>query len=260
MDISIITICKNSADYILHTIESVLAQKKINYEYIIVDGKSIDGTVEIINHIKLSNPRMHFISEKDQGISDAMNKGASLAKGKLLFFLHSGDVLCGDDVLHNVYQSYCNFNWEWASGNLMLSRAGRVLHGIKYIPKNIKNIKNKNCIPHQSTFITNILFKKSGGFDISLEQAMDYHLWLRLKYSYNIDNFNLNQDIAIFDVDGESSSIIPLLIGNIGAHIRIRKISNDILLFNTIILITGVIYHWLKYRLKLILIVSIGKY
>lgn len=254
MDISIITICKNSVDSILRTIESVLSQKKINYEYIIVDGKSHDGTVEIINHITLGNSRVQFISEKDLGISDAMNKGASLAQGKLIFFLHAGDVLFGDYVLYYVYQSYRCSNWDWASGNLMLSRNGIVLDAIKYTPKNIKNIKVKNCIPHQSTFITNILFKKTGGFDISLKQAMDYHLWLRLKYIYKINNFNLNIDIAIFDVDGASSSLIPLLIGNVGAHARLKKISSDISWFHTIFLIVGVVYHWLKYRLRLIFI------
>ena len=248
MDISIVTICKNSEHNIQETIDSVLGQKDINYEYIIIDGKSSDKTVDIINSMISSNRRVKFISENDQGISEAMNKGGVLAQGKLLFFLHSGDVLCSDHVLFNVRESYCKFNWNWASGNLILTRRGKLIQGIKYSPDKLKRLKYKNCIPHQSTFITKNLFDRSNGFDVSLKQAMDYHLWLKLKYIYEVDNFKLTQDIASFDVDGESSSLIPLLRGNIEAHAKIKKINNSITWFNTTILVLGLIYHWLKYR------------
>lgn len=251
MSISIITICKNSEKNIEKTILSVLSQRDIDFEYIIIDGMSDDNTLEIISTIVKNNPKVIVRSERDSGISDAMNKGAAIASGKLLFFLHSGDCLYGDNKLSQVYDSYQKFKWSWASGVLLLSRNGRILSNASYSPGKIAWLKYKNCIPHQSTFITSELFKKAGGFNVKLNQAMDYDLWMRLKYLYCIHNFKLNFEVAIFDVDGVSSKIIPLVLGNIKVQNLIRQKNKSVTWFDTCILIFGIISYWLISRIKL---------
>ena len=88
--ISVITVVKNSAGTIEKTIQSVLSQKYENLEYLIIDGKSTDGTLDIINKYR---ENISFIeSQKDNGIWDAMNKGISLAKGDIIGFLNADDV------------------------------------------------------------------------------------------------------------------------------------------------------------------------
>ncbi len=102
MKYSIITVCINSKAVIRSTIESVLAQTYKDYEYIIIDGASTDGTFEIISEYKRCNDCISAISEPDDGIYDAMNKGVTRSKGDYLFFLNAGDVFFNENVLSEV--------------------------------------------------------------------------------------------------------------------------------------------------------------
>lgn len=99
MKISIITVCLNAADSIEKTICSVLDQTYSDIEYIIVDGKSVDGTLEIA---KKYASRAKIISEQDRGIYDAMNKGIDLAKGEYIYFLNSGDVFSSTEIISEI--------------------------------------------------------------------------------------------------------------------------------------------------------------
>lgn len=99
---SIITVCYNEKNRIAETLKSVVEQKNFTYEHLILDGGSTDGTLEIIKKYSEINPRARFISERDGGIYDAMNKGIALAKGKYVFFLNAGDTFYSDDVLSDV--------------------------------------------------------------------------------------------------------------------------------------------------------------
>ena len=103
MKISIITVCYNAEDTISDTIQSVLSQDYEDVEYIIVDGKSTDRTLEIIQTIK---NRIHLISEKDRGIYDAMNKGINLASGNVIGILNADDVYKNNQVLTNVMNAF----------------------------------------------------------------------------------------------------------------------------------------------------------
>ena len=104
MKISIITVVWNNATTIKDAIESVLSQTYDNIEYIVVDGASTDGTVEIVQSYgdKISK----FISEKDKGIYDGLNKGISLATGDMIAFLHSDDIYASDAIIEEVVLTF----------------------------------------------------------------------------------------------------------------------------------------------------------
>lgn len=100
--VTVITVCYNAVSLIEKTICSVLAQQYEHIEYIVVDGGSTDGTIEIIR--KYEAHISHWITEQDEGIYDAMNKGVTMATGEWCIFLNAGDTFAADDVLNRVFQ------------------------------------------------------------------------------------------------------------------------------------------------------------
>lgn len=117
MKFSIITVCFNAADTIEKTIESVLCQTFGDYEYILIDGGSSDGTREIIDKYA-SEGNVRYISEKDNGLYDAMNKGIAMAEGDFVEFLNSGDELYDEKVLEAVSETISGVFTDSDSGDL----------------------------------------------------------------------------------------------------------------------------------------------
>ena len=103
---SIITVSYNAKESIEDTINSIVNQTYSNFEYIIVDGGSTDGTLDIIR--KYEDKISYWISEPDNGIYDAMNKGLAICKGEWINFMNSGDLFYNDHVLVDIYR-YCDF-------------------------------------------------------------------------------------------------------------------------------------------------------
>ena len=104
MKISIITATYNSVSTLKNTLNSLHSQKFKNFEHIIIDGGSSDGTIDLIKNNK--NNFTTFISEPDNGIYDALNKGISLAKGQIIGFLHSDDILSNNNILTQINNSF----------------------------------------------------------------------------------------------------------------------------------------------------------
>ena len=111
---TVITINLNNAEGLKKTIESVLAQERSLYEYIVIDGASTDGSVELAK--SYGDKIDCFISEPDKGIYNAMNKGIALAKGEYVIFMNSGDCFASADVLHRVIYIHQNICIERAWG------------------------------------------------------------------------------------------------------------------------------------------------
>ncbi len=177
--ISVITICWNAAGVIGRTLESVTSQTYPDFEYIVVDGGSKDGTRELVESY---NGRISaFVSEKDRGIADAMNKGVRLSRGELIIHMHAGDTFHDSDVLSRIADDYRQNGWEWGFGGQVLCDAGgRVLEIQHPQTFHYRLLRIRNYVPHQAAVLTRKIFEQFGPFDISYRILMDYRFWLAL--------------------------------------------------------------------------------
>jgi len=172
--VSIITVCFNEEHRIETTIKSVLNQTFKNYEFIVVDGASKDKTINIIsNYIEHIDS---FISEPDDGLYHAMNKGASCATGDYLFFLNAGDFFLNDNTLESIF--LYNPKADFVYGDIKIQKlSGEKV--TKHMPVSLsKQFILQKTLPHQSVFTKKELFELIGGYDINLKIASDYKFQL----------------------------------------------------------------------------------
>jgi glycosyltransferase involved in cell wall biosynthesis len=195
--ISIITVSYNAAATIEQTILSVVNQDFTDYEYIIVDGGSTDGTVDIIK--KYHDKIALWVSEPDKGIYDAMNKGNRLAKGEFIYFI-GGDDLLFDELVLNKVSSYLIKERKVYYGNVLFKKRNVIYDG-KF---NLTKIVTRN-ISHQSIFYPRGIFEKYS-FDTKYKIFADYDLNLKLygNSSYSFDYISIT--IALFNDEGASGS------------------------------------------------------
>lgn len=218
MLISIITVCYNSKDTIENTINSVLSQKYVDIEYLIIDGNSNDGTKEIIKSYKLKYNNIKFISEIDKGIYDAMNKGIKMSSGEIIGILNSDDYYIDEYVLNKIHSLfkednnldsiYSNINYINRSYNSIILR--------KWISGDKKPF-NKGWHPaHPAFFVRKYIYEKYGLFDLKYKLAADFEIMLRLLDKYKITTKYLNETIINMRVGGVTNkSIKNILIQNI---------------------------------------------
>lgn len=175
MKVTIITVCRNARDTIEKTIQSVLSQDYNNIEYIIIDGKSTDNTLEIINKYKSKITKT--ISESDKGIYDAMNKGIKISKGMIINFLNSGDYYYNNNTISYVVRKFEKVNTDIIYGDAILYDE---YGNIKKIHKNVDSISLARwAICHQAIFVKKSIFKKYGNFNIKYKINSDYEWLLR---------------------------------------------------------------------------------
>ena len=203
--VTIITVVFNGEKHLEQTIQSVISQTYNNVEYIIIDGGSTDGTVDIIR--RYEEVIDYWVSEPDAGISDAMNKGISLATGILINHLHAGDKFAAETTLSSVVSSYNSEGWRWCFGNQLLrSPTDNAIVGCFCPPKfSQKLLHIVNTIPHPTVFSERALIEEVNGFDNNYKCAMDYHLWLRFTQLSKPKQFDYAT--AEFLLGGRSSDI-----------------------------------------------------
>lgn len=173
--ITVITICKNCEATIEKTIQSVVVQDYPNVEYIIIDGGSSDATLSIIK--KYSDKIAKLVSEPDRGISDAFNKGLSLATGDLVAFLNADDSYRNATILSTVANSFVDVNTVLCGSILLTGLPGGTSRVIKSEPG---KLKYGMYVKHPATFVPRVLFNLHGNFCERYKIAMDYDLCLRL--------------------------------------------------------------------------------
>ncbi len=198
--ITVVTICYNSVSDIRATIESVLKQDYTNVEFIVIDGASKDGTVDIIKEYE--NDIDYWVSEPDNGIFDAMNKGISRSSGDYIFFLNSGDTFVSFDVLSSI-ATVLNNNKDKNNvycGGVLLEYNGNSL-GQKY-SKNI--ISSWYTPPHQATFYPSIALKESR-YNDKYRYLGDRELLFNLRKVSKIALIPIHLVVAKYDLSGVSS-------------------------------------------------------
>lgn len=169
--ISVITVCYNAATNIEETMLSVLNQTYGNVEYIVIDGGSKDGTLEIIK--KYTDRLAYWTSEPDNGIYDAMNKGMTKATGEWVNFMNAGDTFVDDEVLNKSFKNKLYDDVDILYGDVVY----KYRFGKRMVEAgNIEQIKSHMVFSHQSTFIRKLMMKE--GFNIVWRLAADYNLLL----------------------------------------------------------------------------------
>jgi glycosyltransferase involved in cell wall biosynthesis len=179
--ISIITVTYNSAATIEQTILSVAAQDYPGKEHIIIDGGSTDGTLEIISKLRVHISKL--VSEKDEGLYFALNKGIALAEGDVVGILHSDDFYLGDHVLSAYASLFERENCDAAYSDLYYvdrHNTGKITRKWKSGPYKEGSFLLGWMPPHPTFFVRRELYDKYGAFDTRLKSAADYELMLRL--------------------------------------------------------------------------------
>lgn len=204
---SIITITLNSEKYLSETIESVLQQDYPRKELLVIDGGSKDGTIDII---KSYGSSVKCISEPDNGISDAMNKGISLSTGDVIVHLHSDDRFKPGTLskVSKMFQANPDMKWICGNGEFIDSN-GRTIKEIRFKKYSYKKLKSHNFIVHPSVFIKREIFDKVGLFSTSLNYAMDYDMWLRIGKYY--EPFQTKETLSSFRLHDASLSTFEFL-------------------------------------------------
>ncbi len=200
--LSVITINYNNAVGLERTFKSVLAQSNCEFEYIVIDGDSTDGSKEIIK--KYESKIQILISESDNGIYHAMNKGISKASGSYLLFINSGDELNDVDAISNALPFLDGTNIIF--GNLMLiSNESEVL---KFYPDKLTfQYFLNDSLPHPATFITKKLLDDAGGFDENLKVCSDWKFFMLALFKMDATYKHLSQTLSRFYLDGLSTSV-----------------------------------------------------
>lgn len=200
--VTIITVVYNAVDTVEGTIQSVINQTYKNIEYIIVDGGSTDGTLQVIEKYRGRIDR--FISEPDKGIGDGFNKGISMACGEWIGMINADDWYATDAV-DNIMQGVSNNDYV-CCGNIRLMGA----NGIERDKKSKVSWLNFGMyIMHPSCFVRRSVYMQVGQYDINLRIAMDFDMFLRIKsHGYHIRYVDKN--VAYMRMGGVSNDTVKM--------------------------------------------------
>lgn len=227
MKLSIITINYNNAEGLRKTMESVLAQTYTEIEYIIVDGASTDGSVDVIRELA-TRPTIKWVSEKDTGIYNAMNKGIRMATGEYIQILNSGDILAADDVTERMFQAMGNGQWAIDNetnrqspianlpqipifyGNMIkVNSAGKVVGKSGYTEYSLRQFYS-STLNHDCAYIRRDLFDEYGLYDEQLKIVSDWKWYLQAIGLGKVKPEYVDIDVTIFDDGGISETNLAL--------------------------------------------------
>jgi glycosyltransferase len=213
MKVSIITVVYNNKNTIKDAIESVLNQTYKNIEYIIIDGGSTDGTVDIIK--SYGDKIDKFISEKDNGIYDAMNKGLKLATGDIVGILNSDDFYASNDVIERVVKEFIEKKVDSVYGDLVYVNAKNTDKIVRYWKSKPfkEGLFQKGWHPaHPTFFVKKEIYDKYGVFNLNFKIAADYELMLRFLEKHKISSSYIPEVFVKMRVGGESNQSIKNII------------------------------------------------
>lgn len=218
--LSIITINYNNCKGLEKTLNSVLCQCSTGFEHVIIDGGSSDGSREIIEVYASNAPyRVGWVSEKDNGIYNAMNKGIKRVKGEYIQILNSGDCLASNDVVEKMLNKlvelnansveripifYGNMIKVWPNGKRWGRKSNKsdeiIRHPFKFIDF------YKGTLDHDGAFILRSLYDKFGYYDETLRICSDWKWMMNTIVFNNISPVYINIDVILFDMTGVSEN------------------------------------------------------
>lgn len=204
--VSIITPSFNQARYIRNTIESVLSQDYPNIEYIVVDGGSSDGTLEILQSYEHLGDRFRYVSEPDNGQSHALNKGFCMANGQIIGWLNSDDTYLPGAIRNAVDMFRANPQFGMVYGKANYTDENNVvLYPYVVEPYNQERLVETCFICQPAAFIRADVIRSMNGVDESLKFCMDYDLWIRISRNHPLGY--IDDVLATFRLHDESKTI-----------------------------------------------------
>lgn len=210
MVLSIITINYNNAQGLKKTLQSVYSQRCTAFEYIIIDGASVDESKKLITeYADLFGGRMKWVSEPDRGIYNAMNKGIGMASGEYVQFLNSGDLLASDDVIDQMIESLENSGFpSILYGNMLKDMPdGFVLRDKCFAGQDISLLGfYTGTLNHSPAYIKRSLFEKYGLYDESLKIVSDWKWYLQAIIFGGEKPVYSDIDVTLFDMNGISET------------------------------------------------------
>ena len=236
MKVTLITVCFNSAATLSTAIDSVLSQKGVDIEYIVVDGGSNDGTVDIIKEFVARPvrpdspvcPVIKWISEPDKGMYDAINKGIKMATGDIVGILNADDVLASDDTLAHIADQFSHKEQErQESGEEIGRRVDCVYADIRFVKEgeSVEALREaptvRYCsaakwrpwmfrfaamVPHPSFYVRRECFERLGGYSLDYRICADFELELRYLLLAKLRAAYLPECVVIMRMGGMSTS------------------------------------------------------
>jgi glycosyltransferase involved in cell wall biosynthesis len=198
LKISVVTVVLNSIDLVESTINSVIEQTYTNIEYVIIDGGSVDGTLQVIEQYK--NRVKTILSEKDNGIYDAMNKAMKIVTGDFILFMNSGDNFYSETTVKEVVEKITDFNSIYFGNAYSYDSHGSL---VKYRGNKISKINlARTNICHQTIFYPKNIYSNyyyDLKYRLNADWAYNMSLFKRFKFVF------LDLDIAIYNLDGQSN-------------------------------------------------------
>lgn len=222
--ISVITISFNSIKTIEKTFQSVLSQSYRPLEYVLVDGKSEDGTIELIKKyipiFENEGIEVVFKSEEDRGISDAFNKGIERASGKIIGIINSDDQLA-KNAIEKVAEAFEREDVGVVCGDCCWFDKTNNLSYIRKSKMNLKKLKYEMVLMHPTCFVRKEIYEKYGTFDVELKYAMDKDLMARF-YRNGVQFFYI-PEVITYMMAGGASDINSKNVFNEGITVAVRN-------------------------------------
>lgn len=225
MKVTIITVTFNSGYFLEQCIQSVIAQNYPNIEYIIVDGGSTDNTLDIINRYQSFISK--WISEKDKGMYDAINKGIQMATGDVIGALNSDDFFASNDVIDAIVNTFDRCGVAAVYGDIVYVHpmdTGKVVRQWNGGVYNRKNINFGWMPAHPSFYIKKSILSKGGNYDSNFTSAADYEFMTRYLYYHKISAQYLPKLIVKMRTGGISNqSLYKRLLANRQDYLAMKK-------------------------------------
>ncbi|TAN40752.1 MAG: glycosyltransferase [Nitrospirae bacterium] len=221
MKVTIITVVHNGREFIADCLESVLGQTYDNIEYIVIDGGSTDGTLEVIDQYRARITRV--ISEADQGVYDAMNKGIALATGDIVGLLNSDDIYADRDVISRVVAEFIESDVEACYADLVYvdrMNTDRVVRYWRSCDYKEGLFRQGWMPPHPTFFVKRSVYAAYGGFNLALGSSADYELMLRFLHKNRVTSSYIPQILVHMRMGGTSNASLT---GRLRAHCMDRK-------------------------------------